>query len=68
MMSDWKTPKQQALDMSVTDRTVRRWLSDGKVPGGVRVGGRWRIMVESDKSDISEESLDKIQVIRVNRQ
>lgn len=35
-------PREAAVRLAVSDGTVRRWVSEGRLPG-VRVGGRYRI-------------------------
>lgn len=49
------TPKEHAAREGVDERTVRRWIAAGTVRAN-RVGGRWRIPIETDKSDIPRET------------
>jgi excisionase family DNA binding protein len=39
---DELTPREVALELGVTVRTVQRWIADGRLPG-TRVGGRMRV-------------------------
>jgi acetyl-CoA/propionyl-CoA carboxylase biotin carboxyl carrier protein len=41
-MSDELTPRQVADELSVTVRTVQRWIADGRLPS-VRIGSRVRV-------------------------
>ena len=37
---------QAAHRLDVSERTVRRWILSGKLPGAYRPGGEWRIPAE----------------------
>ena len=41
------TPADIASALRVSDRTVQRWLAAGRIPGGARVGGVWRVDAET---------------------
>lgn len=43
------TPSEAAYALSVSDRTVHRWIRHGDLPA-VRVGGRYRITREAVQS------------------
>jgi excisionase family DNA binding protein len=40
------TPRDVAKALGVSDKTVRRWIAEGRV-AGVRIGGRLRVAPEA---------------------
>jgi excisionase family DNA binding protein len=38
------TPEEAALKLRLSNRTVRRMIQDGRLPGGVRIGNKWMIV------------------------
>ena len=43
-LKEWKTPKEAAELLGVTERSVQRWCCE-RIIKSVRLGGRWRIKI-----------------------
>lgn len=41
------TLKQFMRKLGISEPTARRWLKTGKIPGAYRLGGQWRIRLDS---------------------
>jgi len=44
---NYKTPKQVAAELNISEKTVYRMCQSGQLPS-YRVGGRWRIYEEAE--------------------
>lgn len=42
----WVSPKEAAEELGVSERTVTRWIADGRFPGKKQPGGKYgRILI-----------------------
>lgn len=53
MKAEYLTPQEVATKLRINERTVRRLLREGELPGGIRVGKKtWRISAVALKAYI----------------
>ena len=56
---DWKNVRETAQEWGVSERSVRNYCAEGRVPGAVREGKEWKIPASAEKP----ERLNKRQII-----
>ena len=60
MTGAFRTPPEAAKLLGISERTIRRWLKDGKIPANRRPSGHWLVPMRWIEDQMKEREYEPI--------